>query len=234
MIGLLPHLRARVELAVVGWCGHCSKIPSAHVNAYDLCCAGRRWIKDFYRKRDEQIEAFSGLIIPEFGPANGRAFVKKGDVFVIALIGQNEPSLQSQDTDLLAGFEGVVALVVVVQGWGNIAGCLIQTLKPLFGVALRPRVLIFVPLRPQPFVGGSNLAGDIAGHLCGQTELRAHIGIRFLLEADTIARFAVRKRVGADMIQRVPIGQLRLAQKPELVRRGGQLQFGGQFLFHQE
>src|SRR5262249_27033781 len=69
---------------------------------------------------------------------------------------------------------------------------------------LGSRFLILAPFGPQTLIGGADLTGDIAGHLRGQAELTAHIGVRFLLKPDAIAGFAMRKRVDTHSHSRPP------------------------------
>jgi hypothetical protein len=53
------------------------------------------------------------------------------------------------------------------------------------------------------------------------------------LETLAVARLALRKRVGADVIQSIPVGESSLPEGCELVRRRQQFQFGGHGCFHE-
>lgn len=76
------------------------------------------------------------------------------------------------------------------------------------------------------------MPGDVARHLSGQAKLSAHVSIGFTLQALLIARLAMGKRVAADKIQCIPVGQLSLPQGGELDRRQLQFQFGSKSSVH--
>ena len=66
----------------------------------------------------------------------------------------------------------------------------------------------------------------------GQAELRPHVQIGGLLQTHLVAPLTVREGIAAHEVQRVAGGQLRLAQRAELVRRGMQFELGGADAVH--
>src|SRR6266567_6884201 len=72
---------------------------------------------------------------------------------------------------------------------------------------------------------------------CGRHVLRwliqpAYLLIAIPLQGTSTAHLAMLERMARDVVQGIPIGQLCLAQGPELLRTGMQFQLSGQELFH--
>ncbi len=91
---------------------------------------------------------------------------------------------------------------------------------------------ILLELRPQSLVGGSNLTGDVAGHLRGELVQETDVTIRPLLDALTIRCLPMREGILTCVIERIPVGQLGLSESLALLRSRQQFQFGGDDLLH--
>ena len=111
-------------------------------------------------------------------------------------------------------------------------GCFVQPLEAPFSVAQAAGLGVLPGFGPQAFVGGTHLAGHVAGHLGRQTKLRTDVVIRRSLQPLATARFPVGKGVGTDMVQGSTVRQLGGTQRAELVRGGQQFQFGRQGDLH--
>ena len=80
-------------------------------------------------------------------------------------------------------------------------GRLIQSPVALLGIALPAGLGVLLHLGPQPFVGGPDLAGDIAGHLRGQAKLRAYLVVVLSLQAFPITGLAVGEGILTDQFR---------------------------------
>lgn len=234
MVRLSANLLPTVELRLVCAGSDCRQIAAPHIYPNNGLRGLRSdlWHLDF--QGNEQIVVLLGLIIPELGGSDLCPILQKGNMFVVALIGDMQTALKRQQADLLPDSQRIIAAIAVGKGRRDIGGWFIQALKAFLGPTCGSCFLVFAPFRPQPLVGCPDLTGDVAGHLRGQAKLRSQIMIRLLLKTQRIARFAMQKRVPADHIQAIAVGQLGLPQEGELVGRRLQFQFGGQLLLHQK
>ncbi len=91
---------------------------------------------------------------------------------------------------------------------------------------------VLLELRPEPLVRGSDLPGDVAGHLRGEGEQDPNRVVRPLLQAVSIRCLAVFEGIAADVVERVTVAQLGLPEGVVLLRRGQQFQFSGDDLLH--
>jgi hypothetical protein len=132
-----------------------------------------------------------------------------------------------------SSFQRVVPAKVVGESGRDVVGSLIQSFVVLLGVAQSTGFGILLHLGPQALIRGPHLTEDIAVHLRGQAKLRSDLLVVFGLQAFAITRLARREGLLTHPVQGVPVRQLRGSQGPELVRRGGQLQFGSQRRLHE-
>ena len=88
-------------------------------------------------------------------------------------------------------------------------------------------------LCPQRLVGGSHLAGDVAGHLGRKFMDTAYLIVAISLQGSLIAHLAMLKSVPTDSVQGITISKARLAQCLELCSIRMQFQLGGDDLFHE-
>jgi hypothetical protein len=122
-------------------------------------------------------------------------------VAIPALVRHVDAPLKRQDAHFLSSPKGIVAAQVVGEGGRDIVGCLVQALEAAFGVAQAAGLGVLPGFGPQRSVGAAHLAGHIARHLRRQAKQVAHIRIGRFLQTLAVARFAMRKGVGADVIQ---------------------------------
>src|SRR5260370_3470582 len=108
---------------------------------------------------------FVRLVIPEFGTSNGGPVMDQGHMWLIALIRDDDASLQRQHAHLLSWLEGVVIAIVVGHRWREILRGLIQPFVMFLVVACFAMIDILLELGPQSLIGGPNRARDIASHL---------------------------------------------------------------------
>ena len=221
VVGFGSYCLSRVELGAIVQRGNGGKIALAHIHTNNARMALRHGIRRLDGQAYQQVEAFPGLVIPEFGFPKRCRLPQQGNVLGIALVGQHHAPGAGQETHALLGLEGVVVPIDVDQGGRNVVGGRIQALKPLFGVAQTARFGMLPGLGPQGFVGGSHLPGNTACHLGRQAKPGAHIRIGRFLEALAITRLAMGERVGTDIVQGIAVRQLGLSQGRELIRRRG-------------
>ena len=181
---------------------------------------------------DEQIELLVGLIIPELSGSDMGILLEQSHMRALACVGYDHTALQCEDAHLLCLLQAVVPMIVVGERRRHVLGWGIHPLVAFLGLACCPGRGILLDLRPECLKGRSDLARDIAGHLSRQFEYSTNFTIHTTLQGFLIAHFAMFKRIARDSIQGIPIGQLRLPQGLELLRRGIQFQFGRHYLFH--
>ena len=101
------------------------RLADAHVYTGDLAQMLRCRFSTLDLSRDEQIELFLALVIPEFRVPNAGTMLHVGRMLVVALVGHADPSIESAKTDLLVQLEGVVARVGCTGQWenGTLAAC---------------------------------------------------------------------------------------------------------------
>ena len=232
MVRLAADLLSRIELRAVGKGGNGGKIALPHVYPDNAGMTFWGRVRRFNRQADQQIEALSAPVMPEFGfadfvpshaavpdvccsPGRGSCCARRGSRDLPAA-----PSSRSSHARRRRS------------GSGRRIWALIQSFETLLGVAQAAGLGVLPGFGPQTFVSGSHLPGHTAGHLSRQAKLSAHVSIGLFLETLAVAHLAMGKRVGADVVQRIPVGQLGLPEGGELVRRRQQFQLGGQGYFH--
>ncbi len=86
-------------------------------NAYIYTSTARLvfWVRigGFDFKAHQQVELLVGFVVPELGRSNLGTMLDKLNMFVISGIGNNDTTIQSQDTDVVLGFEAIVFLILV-------------------------------------------------------------------------------------------------------------------------
>ena len=132
-------------------------------------------------------------------------------MFVIALIGDADPPVQGADTDPAVALKGVIPLIGVLHGWGTVRGRLVQTLKAFLGDLRTTMFHILLELRPQSFVGSRNLPFHATGQLGGEMIASTQFCIHAFVQSGDIAGFAMSEGIMTHRVERITIGQLRLA-----------------------
>ena len=141
-------------------------------------------------------------------------------MLVIACVGNNNPSLQRQDTDTLITLKTVVTLIVVSKRRRDIPGSLVKPLVAFLRSACVARSSIVVDLCPEGLIGSPDLTGYVTSHLSGKGKLQAEIIITLSLQGSLIAHLAMLKSVLAHVVQSIAVGQLGVAQCLKLFRCG--------------
>ena len=232
VVGFGPDLFAAGEAGSILKGRRDRQVALPDIHADDAGLALGRGVSHLHFQGNQQVEALLGLVVPEFGCSDLGPTLKECHMLVIARVGHNHASTQRQDADVLAFLQAVVAVEVVGQRRGDVVGRLVEPLVAFLGASHLALLCILCGLRPQAFVGGPHLPGNVTGHLRGKPEPRANVVVALALQPLLAALLAMRKRVARDVVQRVPVGEARLSQRLELRRRGVQFQFGGQRLFH--
>jgi hypothetical protein len=169
-----------------------------------------------------------GLVLPPLRRPHLRAALEETHVASRAAGGQDHPSRHRQEAHLLPALDAVVVLKLRGQGGRDIRGRLVQAPIALLRLAARSRRRVRLDLRPQRLGGGPDLAGDRAGHLCGQAEVGADGVVRPVLQVRLVTQLAVREGVATHQVQGVTMRQARLTHGAELVRRRVQCELGGE------
>ena len=234
MVGCGSHLLSGVELGVIVRSGQHGQIALAQVDAHHLrkICWGR--VAGLNRERHPEIKPLPGAVIPEFGPADGSPLLEPGHMPIPALVGQHEPSREGVDAHLSSSFQGEVASRDVGHRRRDIMGRLVQPFEALFRPARFARFHIFVPFRPQGFVGGPHLAEDAARHLGGQAIRGTSLLVELVVQALALGGLPMGKGILAGLVECIPIGQLRLPQGSKLLRSCDQFQFGSNRRLHRK
>lgn len=210
VVGFGPYRLARKERRPVVQARHHRQVALPDIDPDDLVLALRRGVGNLHLQRDEQIELFAGLVVPQFGRADGGPALQEGHVLAVARVGHDDPTAQGEQADPLAFLQAVVAAVVVGQGGGDVVGSRVQ---PLVALPRQPGFagcLVRARLRPQALVGRPHLAGHVAGHLRGQPVDRPYLIVALTLQGALVALLTMRKGVPRDEVQRVAVGQARL------------------------
>src|SRR2546429_1084537 len=153
-------------------------------------------------------------------------------MLVISRIGNNHTPIQSQNTDTHMGFEAIVLFVLVRHCWGNVLGSLIQAFIALLGTTRLAVFCILFHLRPEAFVGCSNLTRNRACHLRGQTKAGTDLVIRSVLQRDCIAHFPVLVSILAHKVKSISICQLGRTESCKLLWCRIQFDFCRNHRFH--
>ncbi len=217
VVGFRSHLLSGIKLGVVVWRGDRCQIALPHIDTHDLrhhCWSG---VGGHDGERDQEIEAVFGAIIPEFGPANLCSLLEPGHMAGIALIGEDQSPIQRQHTHAACRFERVVPSGDIGERGRDIVGWLVQALEAFLRPARFARFYVFVPFRPQGFVGSPDLPEDTAGHLRRQTTRGTGLLVELVVQALAVGGLAMRKSMQARLIERITIGQLRAPQPTKLL-----------------
>ena len=228
VVRLAADLLSAGELGSIVQRRHGGQVPLPDVHADHLALALRRWVRRVEGEGDQQEEPPLAPVIPEFGAPDGPSLLEQGHMATPALVGDVDPSSERQEAHLLPGTHRVIAAQIVGERRRDIVRCLVQAFEASLRVPQAAGLGVLLGFGPQRLIGATNLTGHIAGHLGRQAKLAAQVGIGRFLQALAAAGLAVGKGVGADVVQGITVGQLGGAQHTELVRRGQQLQFGGQ------
>jgi hypothetical protein len=173
VIGFGNDLLARVEGGLaLGRTGH-GQIAHADIHADDLGMLFWGRISSFQFQAHRQIKLLAGLIIPEFGGSNPGSLLEKSYMLVIAAIGNDHPSFQSQDAHLLVWLQTIVPVIVVGQSRGDVLWRLIQALVALLGSARFTILLVLFELA-LPHIKCACLLGDEPGKACIYLHMTSH------------------------------------------------------------
>src|SRR6266571_2696061 len=183
-------------------------------------------------KGDEQVELFTGFVIPEFSRSDACSLLEKSHVLTISAVWHNHAPIQTQETDLLPLLEAIIMPQLVGQRGRDILGSLIKPFIAFLGQTGLACSHILFDLRPQGFVGGTHLTWDTTSHLSRKLEPSAYLLIRSLLQTDLVAHLAMFKSVLTDIVQSISIGQLRLTQGLELLGRRMRFEFSRKRCVH--
>src|SRR2546428_1110549 len=124
---------------------------------HDLCVLLRTWVWTFDLKGDQQIELLAWLVIPELGGSNLCPMSDQFHMLVVPCVGDDDPSREGQDADLLLFLEAVIFAILVLDGGRNILGGLIQALIAFLGPACLAISRVVLDLAPQALVGSSHV-----------------------------------------------------------------------------
>src|SRR5258708_3225762 len=171
MVGPGPGTLARIERCIMGGASSDCQIALSHIDADYPAMAFGCWLCYLKLKREQQVELLLGLIIPQFGSSDMRILLYQGHVVSIACVGHNHAPIQGQDAHLVSGLQAVIPVVVIGQRGRNILGGLIQALVAFLGDACFAERGVLLHLGPERLIGGSNLTGNITGHLGRQAVL---------------------------------------------------------------
>jgi hypothetical protein len=190
------------------------------------------WFCYFKLKRNQQIELFVWLVIPELSCSNRCPLVQQGHMLAITRIGNDHTPFQGQDAHLVIWLEAIITLIVIDQRGGHILRRLVQTFVAFLGMTCRSCSMIVSHLCPERLVGSAYLPRNIRCHLCRQAIPCTYLIVRFIAQAYLIAHLAMLKRVATHVVQGITIRETRSSQCLELCRVGLQFEFGGDDLLH--
>ena len=175
MVRFLDNALSRMKgTCSLGGRGH-SQIAHADINTCHTGMGLWAWVCYLDLKRDEQVELLLGFVVPQLGRPKRCSCLDECHVFAIACVGHDHTAIQGQDAHLLLRLQAVVPMIVVGERWGDILGSCIQALVALLGLACSACSSVLLHLRPERLVGGSDLAGDVAGHLGRDAILQAYL-----------------------------------------------------------
>src|SRR6266516_2002413 len=189
-------------------------------------------VYSFNFQGDQQVELLTWFVIPELCRSNFSTFLYQGNVFAIARVGNNHTSVQCQDAHVLLGLEAIVFAVLIGQGRRDVLGWFVQALVAFLGMTSLAVGDILFDLRPQAFVGSSDLSRNGTRHLGRQMKTSTDLIVGAILQSNPVAHLAVLKRIAAHIIERITIGQLHCPQGGKLLMRRMQFEFGRYHCFH--
>ncbi len=208
------------------------KVAHSHVHPHHLFMGSGFSFRQFKGQRNQKEILLFGLAVPEFACPNFSPLRDVFKVLSVAFIGQDHAAIQGGNTHLLAFLERVIALVLIAQGARNELGRVVQSLIPLgFGVDLT-RCLTLFDLRPESFVGGSNVTRYGAGHLSAQPEPFPQSCVYLFLNLGSVAGFIHFKRLLGREVQRITVSQSHGVQSLLLLWGMPQLQLGSERNLH--
>src|SRR5205807_1378628 len=124
---------ARIECRLVVGCRSHSKISLSDVYPYNCLVAFRDGVCSLYLKRDEQVELFLGLVIPQLGSTNAGTLLQESKMLGIARVGETDTPLKGEHAHMLICFETVVSPEVVGKGGRDVLGNFIESLVAFLG-----------------------------------------------------------------------------------------------------
>ena len=130
------------------------------------------------------------------------------DMPAVTSIGNNHTPVQGEDTHLVLGLQAIIPMIVVGQRGRDILGRSIQSLVAFLGLACGTKSCVVLHLRPQDFIGGPDMAGNIAGHLSRQSILQADIVVASSLQGPATTHLAMLKGVAAHVVEGITVRQL--------------------------
>jgi len=232
VVGFGPDRLAGIKACAIVGGRHDRQVALAHIDPHDLLMRLGCRARDLYFQGDEQVELLVWLVIPELGRPDVRSMLDQRHMLLIARVGHNHAPIQGQDAHTVLRLETVVTSKLVVQRRRDILRSSIQPFVAFLRLARFAQSSIALDLRPQGFEGGSDLAGDRAGHLRRYLEAGAYLAVGAILQSDLVAHLTVLERIATDEVQGITIGQLRGSQCVKLFRRRLQFEFGNTWLFH--
>ncbi len=117
MVGLMSHSFPRIEGCLPCRCGSHSKIADTNIHPNNLLVTLKDWVSSLSLERNEQIEVFLGLVIPEFGIPYACSVLDQGEMGSVSLIGERDAPFKGTQAHLLLTFEGIIPLIGVLHGW---------------------------------------------------------------------------------------------------------------------
>ena len=232
VVGFGNHALSRMERLLTPGRRRDRQVAHADIHPRDGRHGGWVWVSYLYLQGDEQVELLLGFVIPQLCRPELRAVLDQGDMLLVSGVGHDHAPAKRENAHLMVCFQAVIAMIVVGQRRGDELGRLIQPFVTLLRQAGLTRLGVLPGLRPQALVGGPHLARDVAGHLRRKPKPHPNLVVALALQPLLVAFLTMRERVARDVVQRVPVGEARLAQRAELLWCGQELQFGGQRHFH--
>ena len=232
VIGFGAYCLARIESGLPSRIGRDGQVALSYIHTNDIFVRLRSWVSYLNLKGNKQVKLLAGLVIPELSGSDMGILLEQSHMLAIACVGHDHTALQCENAHLGIFLQAIVPMEVVGECGRHVLRWLIQPLVTFPGFTRLAQVRILLHLRPESLIGGPDLTGDIAGHLCRQTVGRTDVHVGFTLQPHLIARLTVCKSIAADRVQSVSVCQLRSTQGFELIGRGMQFELGSEHLFH--
>ncbi len=122
MVGFGSDCLSAVELGPIVQRGNGGKIALPDVDPHHAGMVLWSGVRRFDGQRNEQIESLPAPIIPEFSLPYFRCLSHQCNVFVIALVGHDDPARSRQQAHSLLRLEGVVVSIDIDQRGRNVVG----------------------------------------------------------------------------------------------------------------
>ena len=158
VVGFGSHFLSSVKLCAVVQGRHDGEIALAYIDAHNAGMTLWDGVWGLNAQTHQQIEAPAAAVIPKFGTADAGPRLKQRYVLGVALIGDMNAASQGEDTDLLAGPEGIIPAQIVGERRGDVLGCSVQPLKVLPGVAQAAGIRILPGFGPERLIGATDLS----------------------------------------------------------------------------